>query len=142
MKSDIFLFPDNTKSFRIISIKQNEVILQDINEMLKWADMWQLKFHPDKYVKMSINNKEWENRTYNVYDIILRNVKPENDIGVIIDNQLKFEDHMYERTKKANNMIGLVRRSFIHLDEEMFLKLYKALVRPHLEYANIISQPK
>ena len=109
--------------------------------MLKWADQWQLEFHPDKCVKMSINNKELENRTYNMDDIILRNVKQEKDIGVIVDDQLKFEDHMYEKIKKANNMMGLIRRSFIHLDEEMFLKLYKALVRPHLEYANVIWHP-
>ena len=69
--------------------------------------------------------------------IILRNVKQEKDIGVIVDEELKFED-MYEKIKRANNMMGLIRRSFINLDEEMFLKLYKALVRPHLEYANVI----
>ena len=45
---------------------------------------------------------------------------------------------MYEKIKRANNVMGLIRRSFINLDEEMFLKLYKALVRPHLEYANVI----
>ena len=37
VKSDMFLFADDTKLFRRISTKQNEVILQeDINEMLKW----------------------------------------------------------------------------------------------------------
>ena len=41
---------------------------------------------------------------------------------------------MYEKIKKANNMVGLIRRSFIHLDEEMFLK-------PYLEYANVIWHP-
>ena len=85
---------------------------------------------------MSINNKELENRIYNMDNIILRNVKQEKDIGVIVDYQLQFEDHMYEKIKKANNMVGLIRRSFIHLDEEMFLK-------PYLEYANVIGiQPK
>ena len=92
--------------------------------MLKWADQWQLEFHPDKCVKMSINNKELENRTYNM-DIVLRNVKQEKDVGVIVDDQLKFEDHMYEKIKKANNMMGLIRRSFIHLDEENVLKTTK-----------------
>ena len=48
---------------------------------------------------------------------------------------------MYEKIKKANNMMGLIWRSFIHLDEEMFLKLYKALVRHYLEYANVIWHP-
>ena len=142
VKSDMFLFADDIQIFRRILTKQDEVILQeDINEMLKWADKWQLEFHPDKCIKMSINNKELENRKYNMDAVVLRNVKQEKDIGVIVDKQLKFEDHMYEKIKKANNMMGLIRRSFIHMDEEMFLKLYKALVRPHLEYANVIWYP-
>ena len=74
-------------------------------------------------------------------DIILRNFKQEKDIGVIVDDQLKFEDYMYKTIKKANNMMGLIRRSFTHLDEEMFLKLYKALVRPHLDHANVTWHP-
>ena len=142
VKSDMYLFADDTKVFRRISTKEDKEILQeDINEMLKWADKWQLEFHPDKCVKMSINNKECENRTYKMNDITLKNVKQEKDIGVIVDDQLKFEDHMYEKIKKANNMMGLIRRSFMHLDKEMFLNLYKALVRPHLEYANVIWHP-
>ena len=48
---------------------------------------------------------------------------------------------MYEKISKANNMMGLFIRSFIHLDEEMFLNLYKALVCPHIEYANSIWNP-
>ena len=60
-------------------------------------------------------------------------IKQEKYIGVTVDDQLKFEEHMYEKIKKVNNMMGLIRRSFIHLDEETFLNLYKALVRPQLE---------
>ena len=32
-------------------------------------------------------------------------------------------DHMYEKIRKANNIMGPIR-SFIHLDEDMFLKLF------------------
>ena len=39
VKSDMFLFADDTKIFRRISTKLDEVILEeDINEMLKLAD--------------------------------------------------------------------------------------------------------
>ena len=49
VKSDMYLFADDTKVFRRISTKEDEETLQkDINEMLKWADKWQLEFHPDK----------------------------------------------------------------------------------------------
>ena len=64
-------------------------------------------------------------------EIELKQSRQEKDIGVIVDDQFKFEYHMYEEIKKANNMIGLIRCSFTHLNESMFKKLYKALVRPH-----------
>ena len=38
-------------------------------------------------------------------------------------------------------MMGLFRRFLIHLDEEMFLKLCKALACPHIECANSIWYP-
>ena len=42
----------------------------------------------------------------------------------------------------AHALIGLIRRSFDYLDKDMFIKLYKALVRPHLEYGNTIWHPR
>ena len=38
-------------------------------------------------------------------------------------------------------MIGMIKRTFTYLDKEIFLKLYKAMVRPHLEYGNLIWHP-
>ena len=52
-----------------------------------------------------------------------------------MDVDLIFDKHISNKINKANGIVGLIRRSFIHLDEESFLRLYKALVRPHLEYA-------
>ena len=48
---------------------------------------------------------------------------------------------MYEKIKKANNMMRLIRRSLIQLDEEMFLKLFEALVRSHWQHANVLWHP-
>ena len=36
----------------------------------------------------------------------------------------------------ANQILGLMKRSFSHLDKNMFLNLYKCLVTPHLEYGS------
>ena len=35
-------------------------------------------------------------------------------------------------------MIGIIKRTFSYLDKDIFCKLYKAMVRPHLEYTNAV----
>jgi len=39
------------------------------------------------------------------------------------------------------SMIQLIKRNFIHMDSRTFIMLYKALVRPHVEYANLVWSP-
>jgi hypothetical protein len=34
----------------------------------------------------------------------------------------------------ANRILGMIKRSFCYLSKDVVLKLYKSLVRPHLEY--------
>ena len=65
----------------------------------------------------------------------------EKDLGVTFDSKLSFDQHIQTIVSKANQMLGLIKRTFSYIDKDMFCKLYKALVRPHLEYANIIWHP-
>jgi len=48
---------------------------------------------------------------------------------------------MNEKVNKAYSILGIIKRHFIHLDNESFVLLYKAMVRPHLEYANSVWCP-
>jgi ribonuclease P/MRP protein subunit RPP40 len=59
-----------------------------------------------------------------------------------VDNQLKFDGHIESQVKKANRLLGLIRRSFHYLDNETFCLLYKSLVRPHLEYGHVVYYPR
>ena len=43
--------------------------------------------------------------------------------------------HIAHCVKKANQMLGMIRRSFHYKDRKTMLLLYKSMVRPHLEYA-------
>ena len=64
------------------------------------------------------------------------------DMGVNVDANLDFVQHVTIKIKKANKLLGMLRRSFTSLDEVSLPLLYKAIVRPHLEYCNVASQPK
>jgi len=64
------------------------------------------------------------------------------DLGVTFDpHHLSFQQHMHEKINKAYSMIGIIKRNFIHVDSNTFCLLYKALVRPHLEYAHSVWCP-
>ena len=39
-------------------------------------------------------------------------------------------------------MMGLIRRSFVYLETENFTRLYKEIVKPHLEYTNSVWMPR
>ncbi|XP_074658613.1 uncharacterized protein LOC141911524 [Tubulanus polymorphus] len=64
----------------------------------------------------------------------LRAVTEEKDLGVTIDEMLKFQAQHTSVVNRGHRMTGVIKRSFEHLDKKTFNLLYKALVRPILEY--------
>ena len=72
---------------------------------------------------------------------ILENKSELKDLGILIDEHLKFSNHIAEKVNKANQIMGLICRTFVRLDTYNFNLLYKSLVRPDLEYGNIIWSP-
>ena len=60
---------------------------------------------------------------------------------LFFESDLKFEQHIAQKVKKANQLMGLIRRSFSYLDCRLFKQLYTTFVRPHLEYAQAVWAP-
>ena len=69
------------------------------------------------------------------------NDKDDKDLGIYIVPYLKFSDHILRQTTKANKIMGIIRRSYCHLDKISFKYLFCALVRPVLDYFVAIWYP-
>jgi len=78
----------------------------------------------------------------NGIEISLEVISEEKDLGVWMDNRLKFSTHIGHAVAKGNQVLGLIKRSFVHRDSEIIKRLFTALVRPHLEYANAVCHPR
>ena len=136
-----FLFADDTKAFRDIKSKPDQIIMQkDIDSLTKWSNIWLLKFHPDKCVAMQLGSSCLP-CNYVMEGHTLEMSKCEKDLGVYIDNKLDFEKHIDEKIKKANKVLAIIRKTFTHMDAQIFCQLFKGLVRPHLEYAQSVWSP-
>ena len=68
-------------------------------------------------------------------------VHEEKDLGIIIDDTLRFHQQTACVVKKANQVLAVIKRSFNTRDEITITTLFKSMVRPHLEYANAIWGP-
>ena len=70
--------------------------------------------------------------------VTLEKSEIERDLGVQVDKDLRFSQHIETQVNKANRLLGLIRRSYEHLDAESMKLLFVALVRPHLEFGNVV----
>ena len=144
ISSDGFLFAGDTKILRSVTSRDDALALQsDLTILEEWSSKWLLKFNPKKCHALSLGKFENTMYTmrYEIYSAEMEHVFEEKDLGVTIDSQLTFEEHIAAKVRVANAMVGLIRRSFSYLSCYLFRKLYLALVRPHLEYAQVVWSP-
>ena len=62
-------------------------------------------------------------------------------MGVIVDDHLRFHEHTAVAAKKANQILGLIKKSYSSRDPYTITTLYKTMVQPHLEYGNAMWGP-
>ena len=130
----IIKFADDTKICRNI-INNNDAISlnQDLKKLAEWADKWQMQFNVDKCVVMHLgrNNSRHE---YTLGETVLRTTDLEKDLGVMISSNCKVSEQCSKAVKKANSMLWLLNRKIKFKSKDNITRLYKALIRPHLEY--------
>ena len=135
------LFADDTKVYRDVSNCEDASSLQeDVETLTTWSGVWQLPFNATKCKCMHFGKKNQQHK-YKMNEHTLEEVEVEKDLGVIVDKNLKFHKHASFAVKKANTILGLIKRFFAVFDHKTVPKLFKAMVRPHLEYGNVVRGP-
>ena len=134
----VYKFADDTKYGRTVRSEEDQMCMQNnINNLLNWADRWQMSFNELKCKIMHIGKN---NPQYSYYmggyapgGTVLKVVQEEKDLGVMISNSLKPYAQCAKAAKTANSVLGQMSRSFHYRDKDTWIRLYKIFVRPHLE---------
>ena len=59
-------------------------------------------------------------------------------LGVILDFKLTFEEHLNNVLAKVNKAVGLLRKLRNILPRTTLITIYKAFIRPHLDYGDVL----
>ena len=59
-------------------------------------------------------------------------------LEIILDNRLKIDDVLKMMSGKVSKTIGLLRKLQIFLLRSVLITIYKAFIRPHLDYFDIL----
>ena len=133
--SNLSKFADDTKIGRTTNdIDDSQALQDDLNKLYDWSVKWQMEFNVDKCKVMRMGTVS-HNISYQLNDKEIGTTQCERDLGVRVNKDLKPKEQVISVRNKANRILGFISRSVSNRSEEVILKLYLALVRPHLDYA-------
>jgi hypothetical protein len=140
IQSSTKLYADDSKVIANVNNEQDKEILQeDLDNIMKWSNEWLIKLNIDKckIMHFGTSNHRYtyvlteDQETFNHLSV----TECEKDLGIMIRSDLKWKEQINYACSKANRAIGMLKRTFTYLNEQMVKQLFKTFVRPHLEYA-------
>ena len=63
---------------------------------------------------------------------------PKKNLGIILDNQFKFDNHIKTIFRKISKTIGLLCKLHNFLPRATLITICKAFIRPVLDYGDIL----
>jgi len=138
------LYADDLKLYSEIVTEHDCHELQlTIDRVKAWSDLWQLEMSVGKCAFICIGHSSGDINAHQ-YLLGCGNLPVKNDIrdlGVTVDQSLKYSVHIDQITAKAKRRTGLLFRCFITRNTNILLKAYITYIRPLVEYASNIWSP-
>ena len=102
-----------------------------------------MNFNPDpsKQAQEVIFSRKLQKTNHNQVHFNHNSVKQvpfQKHLGMYLDTKLNFQEHLNNLLSKINKTMVLLRKLQAFLRRQSLVTVYKAFIRPHLQYGNII----
>lgn len=134
------LFADDTKLYHIHQNKTANHLQLALNQISDWAKKWGLQFSLDKTHVMYLGHSN-KITDYYLNGQKINQTNSIKDLGVIFDNELKFDLHISDILKKAYFRAKKLFKKIKSRIIRIWSLIYKSYVRPVLDYAAVIWTP-
>jgi hypothetical protein len=142
IESDIHLFADDTSLMDIIEnhVMSYAKLNRDLNRLSTWATKWMVTFNATKTVYLQVTRKlnPAPKPILRLNGVVINEVETHKHLGLTFNTTLTWSDHINELVTKASRCIGLLKRIGRDVPRQCLEILYKSMIRPIMEYADVI----
>ena len=113
---------------------------QDINILHEVATSWNLKLNENKCAVLRFRRRlhVLPDPHYHILQSPIRNVQSHVDLGLLVDDSLKFHQHISSTTRKAAALSQNVLKSTVCRTPDFMISIFNSHIRPILEYASSV----
>ena len=132
-------YADDTQIFSIgnDSSMIHQHMQRDLLTVCKWFNSNGLAVNHDKFLTMWLGNN-MDVPTYDLGSSVISLVHSMKLLGVTIDKDLNFTEHVTDIVRRVSNQIQVLQRHKKLINTDTKTKLYNAYLLPHLYYCCIV----
>ena len=144
--SSLKVFVDDAKIKEAIEDEEGaEKLQQSLDRLYEWELENKMKFNGSKFQLLRYgNNEEIKNNTIyfttNMKEVIDQ-LSSLRDLGVIMSDSARFDDHIEKVATTVRRKIGWVMRTFYTRRVDILKELWKSLIQCHIDYCSQLYMP-
>lgn len=127
LRSTCLLFADDVKL--ISTVANGSQLQRDLDEVNRWSEEWDLPLNPLKCSILGLDS-----HPYYLGDTSIPFVSHAKDLGVLMANSYTPAQQCIAAAGKARKALYVLSNAVASRNPEVWIPLYCAFVRPHLEY--------
>ena len=138
-----YLFADDTKLLESICHPSSSTHLQqDLDSLAQWCTNWKLSINSSKCAALRFFLSSSTPPVYFIEGQPIKQVDQYKDLGILVQSNLSWSEHIAKICAKAYRSIHLICRSISSTSPSLRLSLYLSLVQSKLSYGSQWWRPR
>ena len=141
IQSSVKLFADDTSMYLGLedTTTRTNILNSDLDKINSWANKWKVKFNETKTKLMTISNHTTPDTQPLIFNNdTLEEIDSHKHLGVIIQNNCKWDRHIKSILSKCRILVGCLRSFKYRLSRKSLETMYKSFIMPHFDFSDVI----